>query len=107
MEKVVKVEHVWCEEDDRWIYIERYANTKYIGLNFCQGNDKEFFNNHFLKVDEGLSNFFESTGKSLLLRKDELTSINEAMWMYHAAVIAYEDVQSRELYLKRKNIPLS
>jgi hypothetical protein len=25
------------------------------------------------------------------------------MWLYHAAVIAYEDVQTKELYLKRKN----
>ena len=108
MEKVIKVEHIWCEEDDRWIYIERYANTKYIGLNFCQGSDKEFFNDHFLKVDHGLSNFIDTvmSSKALALVASgefELKEINNYMWLYHAAVIAYEDVQTRELYLKRKD----
>ena len=102
--KLIKVEHIWCEDDDRWIYIERYADTNFIGLNFCQNNDKEFFNDHFLKVDHGLSNFFESTMKApLLMMKGELRAINRYMWLYHAAVIAYEDVQTRELYLKRKD----
>ena len=87
--KLIKVEHVWCEEDDRWIYIERYADT-------------EFFNDHFLKVDQGLSNFFEVTTLPFQ-HKDEISVINKYMWLYHAAVIAYEDVQTKELYLKRKN----
>ena len=100
--KLIKVEHVWCEEDDRWIYIERYANTEYIGLNFSQGSDKQFFDDHFLKVDEGLSNFFEVTTLPFQ-HKDEISVINKYMWLYHAAVIAYEDVQTKELYLKRKN----
>jgi hypothetical protein len=103
MEKVIKVEHIWCEEEDRWIYIERYDGTDFLGLNFCQGSDKEFFNDHFLKVDHGLSNFFESMGKSLVIVKSELRAINEAMWLYHTAVIAYEDEQTKELYLKRKD----
>ena len=101
--KLIKVEHIWCEDDDRWIYIERYADTNFIGLNFCQNNDKEFFNDHFLKVDHGLSNFFEVTTDHYEGDKNEISVINKAMWLYHAAVIAYEDVQTRELYLKRKD----
>ena len=101
--KLIKVEHVWCEEEDRWIYIERYANTEYIGLNFSQGVDKEFFNDHFCEVDQGLSNFFEVTTDHDKGNKDEISVINKYMWLYHAAVIAYEDVQTKELYLKRKN----
>jgi hypothetical protein len=104
MEKVIKVEHIWCEDDDRWIYIERYADTNFIGLNFCQGSDKEFFNDHFLKVDHGLSNFFEATTANYSSTcRHEISVINKCMWLYHAAVIAYEDVQTRELYLKRKD----
>ena len=26
--KVIKVEHIWCEQDDRWIYLEYNEKNK-------------------------------------------------------------------------------
>ena len=37
--KVDKVEHVWSEKEDRWLYIEYNEQRKVIGLNFTQGDD--------------------------------------------------------------------
>ena len=36
---VTKVEHVWCESNDRWIYIEYNAHRRIVGLNFMQGDE--------------------------------------------------------------------
>ena len=43
--KVDKVEHVWSEKEDRWLYIEYNEQRKVIGLNFMQGDDYDDLKN--------------------------------------------------------------
>ena len=59
------VEHIWHEQSDRWIYIERYASG-YLGLNCMQGDDYEYFKKNWGEIDRGMSEFY-STMKSLSL----------------------------------------
>ena len=36
--KVIKVEHIWCDSNDRWIYLEYNEQNKICGMNFMQGD---------------------------------------------------------------------
>ena len=78
------VEHIWYEQSDRWIYIERYASG-YLGLNCMQGDEYEYFKKHYCEIDKGMSEFY-STMKSdpIALRAEmsELEFIDKVMWMY-------------------------
>ena len=31
--KVIKVEHLWCDKNDRWIYLEYNEENKICGMN--------------------------------------------------------------------------
>lgn len=96
MRQITKVEHTWCKAHDRWIYIERYYGTSFIGLNYCQGNEYELFKDKFCEVDQGLSTFYESLLKSQFYHQaseDSVYSeINDAMWLYHS-VLTYTEVK--------------
>ena len=54
--EVTKIEHIWCEEDDRWLYIETHRDG--IGINYRHGNDYEKFKEHHCKPDKALSAFY-------------------------------------------------
>ena len=46
----VKVEHLWIEEHERWIYIEYNKENDIIGLNFMQGDEyDEYDYDEFIK----------------------------------------------------------
>ena len=48
-----KVEHVWCESDDRWVYLEYNKQRKIIGMNFMQGDFYEGFKRDWCKKRPG------------------------------------------------------
>jgi hypothetical protein len=79
-------EIVWCPEDDRHILIMR-ENDKIIGINYCQGDDIEYFINNYLKgcvvsdIDHELTNFFLATSP-YLNGESELDRINQAIWAH-------------------------
>ena len=78
------VEHIWYAESDRWIYIERYASG-YLGLNCMQGDEYEFFKNHWCEIDRGMSEFYSTMKNDLMkLRAEmsELEFIDKVMWIY-------------------------
>ena len=98
MRQITKVEHMWCKEHDRWIYIERYYGTSFIGLNYCQGNEYELFKDEFCYIDQGLSTFYESLLKSEFNHKGSVYSeINDAMWLYHSALDAIMECPNTEV----------
>jgi hypothetical protein len=88
---LLRVEHVWCQSDDRWVYIEHYKSG-YLGLNFMQGDEYELFKDSWCKMDRGLSEFY-SGNREILKRasqQTELNLINTAMWLYHDAIANHE-----------------
>lgn len=87
--RVDKVEHVWSEKEDRWIYIEYNAQRKIIGLNFMQGNDYDYFKKSWCHNDQGLTDFYESMLYMFPIEKASVSStafIDKVMWAYHTAV---------------------
>tara|TARA_R110001606_G_scaffold169056_2_gene313917 strand:- start:414 stop:680 length:267 start_codon:yes stop_codon:yes gene_type:complete len=54
-----KVEHIWCESDDRWVYLERNGQNKVIGLNFMQGDEYDYFKTKWCESDESLTKFYK------------------------------------------------
>jgi hypothetical protein len=96
MRELIKVEHVWSKPNDRWICIERYRNTEYIGLNYMQGDDYERFKDDWCRVDKGLSDFYEGCKGIFSIQKKSITElnfINDVMWTYHNAVACYEEYE--------------
>tara|TARA_R110002072_G_scaffold88468_1_gene198882 strand:- start:1935 stop:2231 length:297 start_codon:yes stop_codon:yes gene_type:complete len=86
------VEHIWHEQSDRWIYIERYASG-YLGLNCMQGDDYEYFKKNWGEIDRGMSEFY-STMKSDLItiraQMGELEFIDKVMWIYLESRMNFE-----------------
>ena len=94
--EIIKVEHVWHESCDRWIYIEHYDDNT-IGLNYCQGEDYQYFKQEFCKVDEGLSEFYAVMCEDYNIEKVSNTRIqfiSKVMWTYHTATILADEANS-------------
>ena len=86
--KTIKIEHIWNNENDRWIYIEYNEQMKITGLNFCQGDDYDDFANGFSFSDVGLMEFYREmlyTFPIELASVDTITFINKVMWTYVSA----------------------
>tara|TARA_R110002020_G_scaffold21457_5_gene72930 strand:- start:467 stop:763 length:297 start_codon:yes stop_codon:yes gene_type:complete len=86
------VEHIWYEKSDRWIYIERYASG-YLGLNFMQGDDYDYFKKNWCEIDKGMSEFYSTMKNDLIklrVEMSELEFINRVMWIYFKSKINIE-----------------
>ena len=84
--KVDKVVHEWCEEDDRWVYIEYNKQRKIIGLNFMQGEEYEHFKENWAHNDEELMAFYTVMSYNFPIEKascNTLEFINKVMWAFH------------------------
>jgi len=57
---VRRVEHVFHEMDDRWIYLEYDADNRLIGVNFMQGDDYQDFELAWCYRDQGLTKYCNS-----------------------------------------------
>ena len=89
-----KITHEWCEQNDRWIYIEYNSQRKIIGLNFMQDNDYEYFKKSWCKSDEGLTEFYNSMLYTFPIEKSSVNTlefINKVMWSYYQARVSYEN----------------
>ena len=71
---------VWCPGDDRHILIIKEDN-EVIDLNYCQGDDLEYFIDRFDEIDHDLIEFYLSV-KYYLSEKDEVLAINQAIWAH-------------------------
>ena len=79
----VKVEHLWIEKHDRWIYIEYNKENDIIGLNFMQGDDYDEFIKGWCYKDRGLTIFYDHMKLSYAHEFDNITDIafiNKVMW---------------------------
>jgi hypothetical protein len=91
---VDKVEHVFDEANDRWMYIEYNKQRKIIGLNFMQGDDYEFFKKSWCRNDQGLTEFYHQMLYTFPIEKASVSTqsfINKCMWSFHAAIAQREE----------------
>jgi hypothetical protein len=73
-------EIVWCANDDRYLYIEKEDN-EIVGLNFMQGDEIEYFKDHYCEVSKDLTIFYNAVSV-YLGGESELDRINQAIWAY-------------------------
>ena len=91
--RVDKVEHIWIEKEDRWIYIEYNEQRKIIGLNFMQGDEYDYFKRKWCHNDQGLTEFYHQMLYTFPIEQASVSTIkfiNKVMWAYCSAV-AYRD----------------
>ena len=73
-------EIVWCDQDDRYVYIEKEQDD-IVGLNFMQGDEIDYFKDHYLESDPKLIKFYRAIDV-YLSGESELDRINQAIWAY-------------------------
>ena len=86
--KVIKVEHRWCESEDRWIHLEYNETYKICGMNFMQGDEYDVFKSQYAENDKGLMEFYETMLYTFPIEKNSVGSIvfiNKVMWAYCSA----------------------
>ena len=86
--KTIKIEHIWCDKNDRWIYLEYNEENKICGMNFMQGDEYEEFKVNWVVNDSGLMEFYTEMLYTFPIEKasvDKFTFINKCMWAYFSA----------------------
>ena len=81
--EVTKIEHIWGEEDDRWLYVETHRDG--IGINYRHGNDYEKFKEHHCKPDKALSEFYAKARLHFDMHTSPNHSvdyINSVIWLW-------------------------
>ena len=94
MYRVTKVEHIWSEKEDRWIYIEYNEQHKIIGLNFMQGDEYEYFKEKWCHADQGLTEYYKAMLYTFPIERASVNTIefiDKCMWSYHHAVALREE----------------
>lgn len=71
----------WCDGHDRYVLVIK-SNEVVIGLNYCQGDDYDYFIKNFSDVDEDLTKFYNSLS-GWLTGTTEIDRINQAIWAHH------------------------
>ena len=59
IQELDKVVHQWCDDNDRWMYIEYDRDGMVMGLNFMQGDEYECFKKSWCVSDKGLTAFYK------------------------------------------------
>ena len=96
---IESVQHIWDQGHDRWIYIERYRDDDFIGLNFMQGDEYETFKESWGKVDMYMSNIYQDMKDNYsheLEKIGELEFMNKVFWT--KILIQDEDLASDPTY---------
>jgi hypothetical protein len=78
--KVQSEEIIFSEYDDRHILIKK-ENNEIIGLNYCQGEDLEYFVDNFMDIDHDLTDFFIAI-KNNFNGLEEYELINKVIWAH-------------------------
>ena len=81
---VVRVEHRFSPEDDRWVDMEFDKTGALIGLNYCQGDDYDYFKERWAFDDPSLTQYYTDTSSSLmgkLIEMSEFKLINLILWL--------------------------
>ena len=91
MEEITRVEHIWCEREDRWVFIA-YKGLIIVGLNCQQGvSYQEFREEDYCQPDYGMTEFYNymlTEFKNEANTMDTLEFINKVMWTYSYALMS-------------------
>jgi len=79
-ELIESIEIVKCLGDDRIVYIEK-TKDEITGLNYMQGDEIEYFKDHYCYADKDLTMFYRAIHRKLI-GECELDRINHAIWCY-------------------------
>jgi hypothetical protein len=86
--KTIKIEHRWCESEDRWIHLEYNETYKICGMNFMQGDEYDVFKSQYAENDKGLMEFYETMLYTFPIESKSVNTIdfiNKVMWAYCSA----------------------
>ncbi len=86
--KTTKIEHIWCESNDRWIYLEYNEQNKICGMNFMQGDEYDVFKYECAENDRGLMEFYGTMLYTFPIESKSVNTIdfiNKVMWAYVSA----------------------
>ena len=86
--KTTKIEHIWCDKNDRWIYLEYNEQYKICGMNFMQGDEYDLFKDEWTENDKGLMEFYETMLYTFPIESKSVNTvefINKVMWAYCCA----------------------
>ena len=86
--RTAKMECIWSEKNDRWIYIEYDEQMKITALNFMQGYDYRGFRDDWCHPDYALFEFYTEMLYTWPIEKasvDTLNFINTVMWTWISA----------------------
>ena len=92
--RVDKVELIWCEDNERWVYLEYNEQRNIIGMNFMQGDEYEDFKKSWCYSDRGLTDFYMQMLDVFPIEKASVTKlqfINKCMWVFHSAISYNEE----------------
>ena len=78
--KVQSEEIIFSEYDDRHILIKK-ENGEIVGLNYCQGEDLEYFVENYMDIDHDLTDFFIAV-RNNFDDSDEYKLINRVIWAH-------------------------
>ncbi len=79
-ELIESTQIVWCNQDDRYVYIEK-VQDEISGLNFMQGQELNEFKQYYCRRHVELTKFYNAIHR-YLGGKCELDRINQAIWAY-------------------------
>ena len=82
---ITKVEHIWCKEDDRWLYIAYNDQSKIVGINFAQGDFYDCFTEKFCYTHKPLTRFYREMIKLFnveCVSTDKVEFINKCIWAW-------------------------
>jgi len=94
IQELDKVVHQWCDDNDRWMYIEYDRDGMVMGLNFMQGDEYECFKKSWCVSDKGMTAFYKQMLYTFATEQKNVPEhcfINSCMWAYHSAISEYED----------------
>ena len=94
MEELDRVVHQWCDDNDRWMYIEYDRDGVVMGLNFMQGDEYECFKRDWCKSDIGLTEFYKQMLYTFPIEEKAASTrvfINKCMWAYHSAISSHDE----------------
>jgi len=102
MQELDRVVHQWCDDNDRWMYIEYDRDGKVMGLNFMQGDEYECFKKSWCVSDQGMTDFYKQMLYTFAYEQrnvPEHAFINSCMWAYHSAISSRDEycVNSRPI----------
>ena len=84
---IKEIRHVWCGENDRWLYLEFDENEKIIGINFCQGDEYGIFKEQYTCSDERLTEFYNIMVSNFNIENYAIYNVvefvNKVCWTYH------------------------